>query len=133
MSFNESTAYAKFWFEVSWGTNKVMFLDKFSFGDEFFYAEPIAGKPQFVRNPLFIYPVARGIETNPAARVLDEFYYSHSILPKCKIFVDISDHGKKETIPQYKFVNVLVRERYGGGGSRRVGFYKLEFDDWSYK
>src|SRR4029078_2450627 len=133
MSFNESTSYAKFFLDVSWGIDKRIYLEKFSFGDEFFYAEPIAVQPQFVRSPVFVYPVSKGIEANRAAQVLNDFYDHSSILPSVKIGVDVYEGKSMQTYPQYKFRQVRVKERYGGYGQRRYSFYKLEFDDWTYK
>jgi hypothetical protein len=134
MSFNESTANKKFYLDVAWGAKKTMFLEKFSFGDEFFYSEPLVidgSKGMFVKNPVYIYPVQRETDSNPAAKALNDFYYSGSLFPSCSIGVKLTDGRQVRDILQYKFINVRVLERYGGGGDRRLSYYLIRFDNWT--
>jgi hypothetical protein len=134
MSFNESTAYQKFYFQVSWGVTKTIFLEKFSFGDEFYYAEPLridGSVGPFVRNPVFIYPVTFGIDSNPAALALNHFFESGSLFPECSIWVKVGTGREVQDIIQYRFKVVKVLQKYGRDGDHRYSYYKLRYDDWN--
>ncbi len=130
MSYNTSTATEKYYFEVAWGAAKKIYIDRFSFGDEFAYAELIVENKHFVRNPVFIYPVVRGMQSNPLVRVLEEFHSSNGLLPRCSIGVELIEDRQPRRITMYQFLTVKVLEIYGGGGDRRVGFYKLQYNSW---
>lgn len=130
MTYNTSIADRKYYFEVAWGGPKKIYIDKFSFGDEFYYAELIEGRKQFARNPVFIYPVVSSMHSSQLSTVLEEFYHSNSLLPRCSIGVELLEERKPRRITMYQFLTVKVLEIYGGGGDRRVSFYKLRFDSW---
>ncbi len=132
-SYNESTAGNKYYFEVEWGVPKKIYLDKFSFGDEFFYVMELNGQRQFVRNPVFIYPEqsVKNLYSNPLVKTLEEFYYSGSLFPRCSIGAEFIDGKQMKKITLYSFQTVRILERYGGGGDRRVSFYKIRYDNWS--
>jgi hypothetical protein len=132
-SFNESSVSIKYYFEVEWGVPKKIYLDKFSFGDEFFYVLELNGERQFVKNPVFIYPEQsiKNVEYNPLIEILEEFYYNNSLFPRCSIGAEVIEGKQIKKITVYRFHTVKILERYGGGGDRRVNFYKIRFDNWS--
>jgi hypothetical protein len=137
MSFNESTANRKSYLQVAWGVTKTLFLEKFSFGDEFFYAQPLqidGSKSMFVRNPVFVYPVWSGIDSNLAAQVLDQFYDNSSLIPSCTIGARVTIGSETREIIECKFINVRVLEKFSKfmrRGQRNYSYYKLRYDDWT--
>jgi hypothetical protein len=137
MSANESTANRKFYLQVAWGVTKTLFLEKFSFGDEFFYSQPLqidGSKSNFVQNPVFVYPTWSGIDTNPAALVLDQFYDHSSLVPSCTIGARVTIGNEIKDIVEYKFINVRVLEKlskFMRSGQRNFSYYKLRYDNWT--
>ena len=142
MGINESTPHRKLYLQVAWGVTKTLFLEKFSFGDEFFYAQPLqidGSKTYFARNPVFVYPLWTGIDSNLAAQVLDEFYDHSSLIPSCTIGAKVTIFGEGKSreirdIVEYKFINVKVLaklSKFMKRHERNYDYYKLRYDDWT--
>lgn len=132
MQRDESTASKKIYLKVEWGASKIIDLEKYSFGDEFFYAGGVqieVSKSVGVSNPLFVYPVDFRVDSNPAAKVLDQFHETGSLVPECSLWIRLAG-GQYRDILEYRFKTVRVLERFGRRGDRRFSYYKLRFDNW---
>ncbi len=128
--YNESSFGNRYYFEVEWGVAKRIYLDKFSFGDEFFNSFELNRQPQLPRNPVYIYPNDNML-LNPLVKTFEEFYVTGSLFPRCSIGAEFSVGRQLKTRKSFWFHNVRILVLFGDL-RRHSLYYKFRYDNFGF-